>query len=107
MLSERGRRSQGALVRGRRLQHRAPRPPLEEFAAWASIGVLRSQFGEVLFGIEELGFAPLDLSNSATDLRGPFGTKLDWVEAAAQRGHELFTLLPGQGKRLLQDLLRC
>lgn len=67
------------------------------------------QFGEVFPGIEEFGFAALDLLDSAADLGAPFGTELNWLEATAQRAHELVPLLLGQGKRLLENLpsVRC
>lgn len=78
-------------MRGGPLQPQAPRPPLGEFAAWSSIGVFLSQFGEVLFGIEEFGFAALDFSNPIADLHAPLGAELDW--------------LLGQSKGFFQDLL--
>jgi len=69
--------------------------------------VLLSQLREVLFGIEELRFAALDLLDSAADLGAPLGTELDWLEATAARAHELFSLLLGQSKCLFHDLLCC
>lgn len=78
--------------------------PLGELATGASGGVLRSQLGEVRVGIEELGFAALDLSNPGADLRIPLGAELDGVQAVAQRANQLFPLLLGQSKRLFQYL---